>query len=101
LGGAGGRPSGPRPAVASIFSGLHPRSHGAVGSDADDGHDHSGSGTLLPDGVVTIAEIAQGAGVTTFGLTTNLLVSSASNLAQGFETFLELPFDKELRDYVH
>ncbi len=95
-----GQASWTMPAVASIFSGLHPRSHGAVGSDADDGHGHSGSGTLLPDSVVTMAETAQGAGVTTFGLSTNLIVSRASNLAQGFETFFELPFDHKTRDFV-
>jgi arylsulfatase A-like enzyme len=88
------------PAVASIFSGLHPRSHGAVGADVDEGSGQSGNGTLLPDAVVTIAETAEGAGVTTFGVSTNLLVSSASNMAQGFETFLELPFDQKTRDYA-
>src|SRR5262249_59942129 len=62
-----GQASWTMPAVASIFTGLHPRSHGAVGGDADDGHGHghSGSGTLLPAGVVTIAETAERAGVTT------------------------------------
>src|SRR5262249_30203552 len=39
-----GQASWTMPAVASIFSGLHPRSHGAVGSDADDGHGHGGGG---------------------------------------------------------
>ena len=89
------------PAVASIFTGLHPRSHGAVGPDAHDGQAPVGAGTLLPDGVVTLAELAQQAGVTTFGVSTNMIVSRATNFNQGFETFVELPFDKETRDYVH
>jgi arylsulfatase A-like enzyme len=88
------------PAVASILSGLHPRSHGAVGADVDEGDGQAGAGTLLPDGVVTIAETAEDAGVTTFGVSTNLLISHASNMAQGFETFLELPFDQKTRDYA-
>jgi arylsulfatase A-like enzyme len=95
-----GQASWTMPAVASIFTGLHPRSHGAVTSAADEGRGHEGSGTLLPDSVVTIAETAQEAGVTTVGISTNIIVGRASNLAQGFETFLELPFDKKTRDFV-
>jgi arylsulfatase A-like enzyme len=96
-----GQASWTMPAVASIFSGLHPRSHGAIGGDVDEGQSNAGGGTLLPDSVVTIAETAEDVGVTTFGLSTNLIVSSASNLAQGFETFLEMPFDQKMQDYVH
>ena len=81
------------PAVASIFTGLHPRSHGAVGPYAQNDDDTPG-GTLLPDGAVTLAELAQQAGVTTFGVSTNTIVSRATNMAQGFETFVELPFDR-------
>jgi arylsulfatase len=87
------------PAVASIMTGLHPRSHGAVGPDPDGGSGHSG-GTLLPDAVVTLAEVAQRAGITTVGVSSNMLVSRATNLAQGFETFVELPFDRKRRDYA-
>jgi arylsulfatase A-like enzyme len=87
------------PAVASIFTGLHPRSHGAVGPDAHDADHHPG-GTLLPDAVVTLAEVAQQAGVTTFAVSSNLIVSRATNLAQGFETFVELPFDRKARNYA-
>ena len=95
-----GQASWTMPAVASIFTGLHPRSHGAVKSAANEGRGKDSSGTLLPDSVVTIAETAQETGVTTVGISTNLIVSRASNLAQGFETFLELPFDKTTRDFV-
>lgn len=83
------------PAVASIFSGLHPRSHGAVGPD-----DQSGAGTLLPDDVTTLAELIEGAGITTFGVSANMLVGRATNMTQGFETFVELPFDEKTRDYA-
>jgi arylsulfatase A-like enzyme len=87
------------PAVASIMTGLHPRSHGAVGPDPDGDDAHPG-GTLLPDAVVTLAEVAQQAGITTVGVSSNMLVSRATNLAQGFETFVELPFDRTARDYA-
>jgi arylsulfatase A-like enzyme len=87
------------PAVASVFTGLHPRSHGAVGSGARETDDDT-SGTLLPDGVVTLAELAEQAGVTTCGVSTNAVVGRATNFAQGFETFIELPFDSKGQDYA-
>src|SRR5262249_27596207 len=96
-----GQASWTMPAVASIFTGLHPRSHGAVKSAANEGRGKAGDGTLLPDGVVTLAETAQETGVTTVGISTNMIVSRASNLAQGFEPFLELPFDRSTKDFVH
>jgi arylsulfatase A-like enzyme len=88
------------PAVASIFTGLHPRSHGAVGLDPQAPASHEGAGTLLPDPLVTMAEVAQGAGISTLGVSTNLLIDRATNLAQGFETFTLLPFDGRARNYV-
>jgi arylsulfatase A-like enzyme len=88
------------PAVASIFTGLHPRSHGAVGLDAAAPATHAGAGTLLPDALVTMAEVAEGAGISTFGVSTNLLIDRATNLAQGFETFTLLPFNGRARNYV-
>lgn len=94
-----GQASWTMPAVGSIFTGLHPRSHGAVGPDAHDADDNPG-GTQLPDGVVTLAEVAQQGGVSTCGVSSNMLVSRATNLAQGFETFVELPFDRKVRDYA-
>ena len=78
------------PAVASIFTGLYPRSHGAVGPDIDHG-DYAWSGTMLPNEVVTFAELAQQAGITTFGASASLVVGRGTNFSQGFETFVELP----------
>jgi len=89
------------PSVASIFTGVHARSHGVVGvaSDGHDGHDVS-AGTAaaadpsyLPDSLRTIAEVAQAAGVTTFGVSSNPLVARASNLAKGFESFVEFGWE--------
>jgi arylsulfatase A-like enzyme len=87
------------PSVAALLTGLHPRSHGAVGPDVQ-AADGQGTGTFLPDALVTLAEVAQGAGVTTMGVSTNVLIGRATNLAQGFETFVELPFDDHARDYA-
>jgi arylsulfatase A-like enzyme len=88
------------PAVASIFTGLHPRDHGAVGLDVHAPAELAGAGTLLPDSVTTIAEVAQDAGVSTFGVSTNLLIDRATNMAQGFESFVLLPYDGKRRNYV-
>jgi arylsulfatase A-like enzyme len=85
------------PSVASIFTGLHPRSHGAFGL-ASDGQE--GSGTLLAEALVTIAELGLEAGVTTMGVSTNPAVSWETNLTQGFETFIELPYDRERHDHA-
>jgi arylsulfatase A-like enzyme len=81
------------PSVASIFTGLHPRSHGVAGlsgslaagaapEPATDPH-------YLSDELDTIATRAQQAGVTTVGVSANPLVSRGTNLARGFETFTE------------
>jgi arylsulfatase A-like enzyme len=70
-----------------------------VGPYAQNDDDTPG-GTLLPDGAVTLAELAQQAGVTTFGVSTNTIVGRATNMAQGFETFVELPFDGAARNYA-
>jgi hypothetical protein len=76
------------PSVATLLTGLHPRSHGALGSAAGDRGARWG---FLSDRVTTWPEAAGQAGITTFGVSTNPLVSRGSNLAQGFEGFVELP----------
>jgi arylsulfatase len=82
------------PSVASIFTGMHARSHGVAGlaDDEDlpqpdtDGSDPS----FLPDVLQTIADTAQAAGITTVGVSGNPLVARSTNLAKGFESFVEL-----------
>ncbi len=82
------------PSVSSLFTGLHPRSHGAIG---DAGGDGDAAWGFLSDDVVTWAEVATRAGITTVGVSANPLVSRGTNLAQGFETFVELPWDPEAK----
>jgi arylsulfatase A-like enzyme len=82
------------PSVASLLTGLHPRSHGASGGRPAGARDEAVA-TALPDGALTWAEAAGRAGITTFGISSNPLVSRASNLAQGFETFREFTWDPE------
>jgi arylsulfatase A-like enzyme len=80
------------PAVASIFTGLAPQSHGVAGDPGRSGTEEGGDGAsaYLPDTLPTLAAHALAAGVTTVGVTGNSLVSRETNLARGFETFVDL-----------
>ena len=88
------------PSVATLMTGLPPRQHGAVGENDDlprRGHARWGH---LDDAVVTWAELAAHAGISTFAVSANPLVSAGTNLAQGFETFVELPWDAPGRNWA-
>jgi len=85
------------PSVASLVTGLHPRSHGALGARSTRGEAKWG---LLAERVETWPEAAARAGITTFGVSTNPLMSPGTNLARGFETFEELPWDPEARNWA-
>jgi arylsulfatase A-like enzyme len=90
------------PSVATLFTGLHPRSHGVVGGGGLWGHGNVKSDDLhlafLSDALPTLAERVAAAGITTVGVSGNPLVSRATNLARGFETFVELPWDNTRPD---
>jgi len=82
------------PAVATFFTGLYPQSHGMVagqhaGADALAAGD-AADPSYLPDAIPTLAEQAARAGITTVGVSASPLVSRDTNLARGFETFVEL-----------
>ena len=61
---------------ASIFSGLYPSAHGAVGARS-----------RLDDGVMTLAEILSKAGYETAGFATGPYLGRRHNLNQGFEHY--------------
>jgi arylsulfatase A-like enzyme len=88
------------PSVASLMTGLPPRTHGALGQD-ENAKTTGGLARwgVLGDDVLTWAEVATRAGVSTIGVSSNPLISRGTNLAQGFETFVELPWDPEGRDW--
>src|SRR5439155_710163 len=86
------------PSVATLFTGLHPRSHGVVGPSADGAPAASDPG-FLADTLPTLAERAEAAGVTTVGVSGSPLVSRATNLARGFETFVEFGWDRARNDW--
>ena len=64
------------PAHASMFTGLPGTSHGANAKHRWLDHHHD-----------TLAELLGRAGYDTFGMSTNLIASPMSNLAQGFDVF--------------
>ena len=65
-----------RPTVASIFTGLHPSTHGA-----------GGFGNSLGDGFVTMAELFKQAGYRTGAVVANHVVGSRFGFAQGFDVW--------------
>jgi arylsulfatase A-like enzyme len=87
------------PSVASILTGLHPRSHGALGRFAP-GRDDVLEAAFLADRFETLAEAAARAGVSTLAISANPLLSRGTNLAQGFETFVEHGWDRRRHDWV-
>jgi arylsulfatase A-like enzyme len=89
------------PSVATYLTGLHPRSHGVNFSRrADDPRGLDFAGSFLSDRLVTLAERAGEAGITTFGASANPLVSAGANFAQGFERWHDLAEDKTARDWA-
>ncbi|HUE29421.1 MAG TPA: sulfatase, partial [Verrucomicrobiae bacterium] len=86
------------PSVATLFTGLHPRSHGLIGPSADAAGAASDPG-FLADTLPTLAERAEAAGVTTVGVSGSPIVSRATNLARGFETFVEFGWDRARNDW--
>jgi arylsulfatase A-like enzyme len=88
------------PSVASIFTGLHPRSHGVIGSAPGPPRDEPDP-AFLADVLPTLAVRAQEAGITTVGVSANPLVSRATNLARGFETFVEFSWNRTRNDWPH
>jgi len=86
------------PSVATLFTGLHPRSHGVVGASADGAPAASDPG-FLADTLPTLAEHAEAAGISTVGVSASPLVSRATNLARGFETFVEFSWDRARHDW--
>jgi arylsulfatase A-like enzyme len=68
-----------RPSFATIFTSLYPSSHRAIHkSDA------------LPDAVLTLAEVMQGAGYATIGFANNINIAPLFGFGQGFDEYVFL-----------
>ncbi len=84
------------PSVATILTGLHPRSHGVVAwpFSKPAALPENGS-TVLPEVLPTLPAQVAMAGITTVGVSSNPMVSRTTNFARGFETFVEFAWDAE------
>jgi len=88
------------PSVASIMTGLHPRSHGVLGGPEPGAAADDRDWAFLPSALPTIAGTASAAGITTVGVSANPLVSRGTNLAHGFETFVDVPIDRRTHHWA-
>ncbi len=75
------------PAVASLFTGQHPYGHGVRTKYALD----------LGQGEETLAELFRRGGWFTGAISDNLLIVPGNGYAQGFQTFLTHPWDRQER----
>ncbi|MFN8542818.1 MAG: sulfatase [Candidatus Binatia bacterium] len=87
------------PSVATLLTGLPPRSHGVVGDERND-RMLADDRLYLHDGHRTLAELAQSAGITTVGVSANPLVSDSTNFTQGLETFRQFRWDPKRRNWT-
>ncbi|MDF1798500.1 MAG: sulfatase [Planctomycetota bacterium] len=72
------------PSQASMLTGVYPLQHGVTNSDL-----------ALAEGLPTLARSFRSAGYRTVAVTDSVLVSERFGMDSGFETFLELPSDKD------
>lgn len=79
------------PSVASIFTGLHPKSHGVLNP-----LDKWNAKGTLAESQTTIAEILAKAGYATLAIVTNVNLSPRFGFAQGFSVYDFLPRKAEV-----
>ena len=77
-----------RSAVASLFTGLYPRSHGVLGRQ-----------DALPESAKTLASLLHAAGYETVGFSTNGNVSEGFGFDVGFDAYTNLP--EQQTDEIH
>ncbi len=83
-----GASSSTRPSMGSLFTGLHPRAHGAV--------KHCNETAALHTGCEVIAEAFEDRGYETAGFWTNSQVAPAFGFARGFQTYVGPLDDREI-----
>ncbi len=75
------------PSMASIFTGLYPRSHGVQHGVARGPKAFITGQEMLVKKIPTIAAVLKAAGYATFGVSSNAHVSVGTGFAQGFDYF--------------
>lgn len=87
------------PSMGTLFTGLHPTSHGLTGQsnralEASSGGADRSSSAYLSTVLPTLATLAQSAGITTVGVSSTPMVSMATGLSRGFETFADFEWPR-------
>ena len=86
------------PSITSLLTGLYPRDHGVT--IADDPSPDDTASSHLPRTIPTLATLAQRAGITTFGASSNPLIGPETGLADGFERFAQMPAADPVRRWA-
>lgn len=82
------------PAMASIFTSLHPRSHGVTSGQMDAARGKVMEQQMLVEGFSVIAAHLAENGYSTFGISTNLHMTEANGFSRGFRRFANLGFSR-------
>ncbi len=82
------------PAMASIFTGLYPRSHGVIHGQMDAARGKVVEQQMLVEEFPVIAAYLADHGYSTFGISTNLHMTEANGFARGFDRFADLGFSR-------
>ncbi len=82
------------PSMASIFTGLYPRSHGVIHGQMDAARGKVVEQQMLVEGLPVIAEHLAKNGYSTYGISTNLHMTEANGFARGFHRFASLGFSR-------
>jgi len=77
------------PAMASIFTGAYPTTHGVVSGEISERRILRQP--VLPESLLTIAEAAKRAGYATVGVASNRHLARALGFAQGFDRYFDPP----------
>lgn len=80
------------PSMASIFTGLYPRSHGVIHGQMDAARGKVMEQQMLVADLPVIAAHLAENGYTAYGISTNLHMTAANGFARGFSRFADLGF---------
>jgi len=80
------------PAMASLFTSLHPRSHGVVRGFVEDAESRIVNQSILEESHLTLPEVLREAGYRTFAVSTNAHCTPETGFGQGFDHFRSLWF---------
>lgn len=77
------------PSMASMFTSLHPTSHGVVSGNVDKKRGNRLLQPILPGSIPTLAEVFRRAGYKTIGVAANRHLRAGTGFERGFEEYTE------------